>query len=491
MSFMADPAINTTVVGTCPYTCSKELWFSFPPKVSDLDEICTDMNRTGPLCGKCAANYGPPVYSYSLNCVECQSDRLLLNIFTFIAVAFVPLTVFYILVMCCRLSVTSPSMTDYVFINQIVSSPTALRICHSELSVLGFHHFYEKVAYFLGFSIVGVWNLDFFRAVYKPFCLHPDMTTMQAIALDYAVAFYPLCLIVVTYFLVALHDRFVCVVVFCKPCTWCFARIRREWNIRSSLISAFATFLVLSYVKILNVSCDLLIPSSVFDANSTLMPKMYLYYDGAIEYFGNEHMPYGVLAIIVFILFNFLPLVLHLLYPCRCFQSCLNRCRLQSQTLRIFMDTFQGCYRHEPRDCRYFAALYLALRIASLLIFSSTTATKFTAYLFSVIMIPFAILLFVIQPYKSSVFNNISGTLFLLLSIVCSSLATADFTRYYPSIINLITSVAGLMIEFYGFCLLLYKLLPQRLITRLKSCVQKWRTRNGAPDETEGLLPRH
>ena len=169
MSFIADPTINTTVVGSCPYTCYHIRWFSFPPNVSDLDEICTDMNRTGPLCGKCAANYGPSVYSYSLNCVECQSEGLLSNTLFYIAVAFLPLTVFYILVMCCRLSVTSPSMTAYVFISQAISLPSALQFGHNEVYMFGFHNFYEKASYFLGFSIVGIWNLDFFRAVYKPF----------------------------------------------------------------------------------------------------------------------------------------------------------------------------------------------------------------------------------------------------------------------------------------------------------------------------------
>lgn len=29
-----------------------------------------------------------------------------------------------------------------------------------------------------------IWNLDFFRGVYKPFCLHPDLSMLQVICLD-------------------------------------------------------------------------------------------------------------------------------------------------------------------------------------------------------------------------------------------------------------------------------------------------------------------
>ena len=312
---------------------------------------------------------------------------------------------------------------------------------------------------------------------------------MQTIALDYAVAVYPLGLIVITYFLVKLHDRFICFVVFCKPCTWCFARIRREWNIRSSLISAFATFLVLSYVKILNVSCVLLIPSLVYNVNGTLMPKMYLYYDGAMEYFGSEHLPYAILAIIVFAVFNFAPLILLLLYPCRCFQSFLNHCHLQSQTLRIFMDSFQGCYRHKPRDCRYFAAFYLALRIAILLM-GSITRTGFAIFLVAITTIPFAILLYVVRPYRCSVYNNINGTLVILLSIGCFSAVTTDFSGSYSSLVRLVRNLAVILLQSYAGCLLMYKCIPRRLTTKLKCWVHKWRTQDGLPDETESLLHR-
>ena len=51
-----------------------------------------------------------------------------------------------------------------------------------------------------------MWNLDFFRALYTPFCLHPETTTLQILALDYVVAVYPLVLLVVVYLFVKLHD---------------------------------------------------------------------------------------------------------------------------------------------------------------------------------------------------------------------------------------------------------------------------------------------
>ena len=79
--------------------------------------------------------------------------------------------------------------------------------------------------------------------------------------------------------------------------------------------------------------------------------------------FGKEHLPYAFFALVTDIILVILPLVLMLLYPCRCFQKILNRLGLNSQALRVFMDAFQGCYKLEPYDVRYFSAYYLLLRV--------------------------------------------------------------------------------------------------------------------------------
>ena len=86
---------------------------------------------------------------------------------------------------------------------------------------------------------------------YTPFCLHPHTNTLLVLALDYIIAVYPLLLIALSYLLVLLYDRNVrFIVCLWKPFVPLFIRFRRQWNIKSSLVDAFATFLLLSYVKI-------------------------------------------------------------------------------------------------------------------------------------------------------------------------------------------------------------------------------------------------
>ena len=78
--------------------------------------------------------------------------------------------------------------------------------------------------------------------------------------LDYALAMYPLLLIFLTYILFKLYERFEVVRIFFKPVVWLFTRLNYRWNASSSLIEAFATFLLLSYVKVINTSFDTLMP---------------------------------------------------------------------------------------------------------------------------------------------------------------------------------------------------------------------------------------
>ena len=97
-----------------------------------------------------------------------------------------------------------------------------------------------------------------------------------------------------------------------------------------------------------------------------------------------EHLPYGILARVMLSVFNILPTLLLLLYPCGCFQKCLTCCGIKSVTLHTFMDALQGCYRYQPRDCRYFAGIYLChcvriLFLATLAIASDTAFLSMAA----------------------------------------------------------------------------------------------------------------
>ena len=103
-------------------------------------------------------------------------------------------------------------MNVFIFISQIISSPSVMMLMNT------FTHFTEEHPADRGIHVMnsleilatafGIWNLDFFRMLYKPYCLHPNLSIIQVMCLDYAVATYPLLMIVSTYMFFELYERF-------------------------------------------------------------------------------------------------------------------------------------------------------------------------------------------------------------------------------------------------------------------------------------------
>ena len=409
-----------TVVGACFYNCVRNndlkdvIYHPMPNIVENLTQyMCGYFNRDGQLCGECKTNYSPPVYSYDLHCTMCTDDQY--NWMKYVAIAFAPLTIFLVLVLCCRISATSPQLYAFVTYSQALSYPANVRLVLFLVNKKSYPCGSIVVRILL--AIYGFWNLDFFRTLIPhKICL--KVNTLQALALEYGIAFYPLALIIVTYVLIELHDHnFRLMVWVWKPFHRCFARFRQQWDIRTSIIDAFATFLLLSNIKFLSVSLDLLTPTHVYNMNESVV-GMYLYYDASIEYFGKKHLPYAILAVFVVLTFILFPLMLLLLYPMRCFQRCLGLCGVRWHALHVFVDAFQGCYKdgtNGTRDCRYFAGVYYVMRLLLCILFALTRNVAFYAVALFV-LIGVAMLLVVIQPYKTEfAAYNVVDTIFVLV----------------------------------------------------------------------------
>ena len=262
-------------------------------------------------------------------------------------------------------------------------------------------------------TLCSIWNLDFFRSLYPPFCLHPTISALHVLLLDYLVAVYPLILILITYSLVKLHDRYTLVVWFCKPLYICFHKFRKEWDIKTSLVGTFATFYLLSYVKIINVTADILTPTYYYDIEGE-RSELYFYYNASIPYFGEEHLPYAAFAVIFCFLFNVCPLLLLCLYPCTCFHKCLNKTGCRCHTLHVFMDALLESFSHKPRERRYFGAVYLPLRITHVVLLGLDNIYTYVSGACSVLL-GFILLFTLFQPHKKKLHNHIN---LLLISSV-------------------------------------------------------------------------
>ena len=204
---------NQLLVGSCQYTCEREkngyffdIIVDSSPKLNEM--MCSRYKRQGQLCGSCIVGFSPPVYSYSLSCVNCTTS----NWAKYTAVSLLPVTAFYFIAITFRLSVTSPKLSGYILCLQILLIPSNMRLLASDIAHRGKSGFV-----FYGMEVYSIWNLDFLRLVYDPFCLQPHTNTLQVLALDYVIAVYPLLLIALSYLLVLLYDHNVRLIVSGNP----------------------------------------------------------------------------------------------------------------------------------------------------------------------------------------------------------------------------------------------------------------------------------
>ena len=368
---------NTTqhrdILGGCLLTTNiKEFthFFPLPCNVSELNQfMCADTNRDGQLCGRCREGFAPPVYSYSLNCVNC-SEYGYQNWLKYTAIAFGPLTLFSVAIIAFHISATSTYLHGYILFCQLLSLPSLLRLIVNHYSYNNNQH--TKWFTNVYTSIIGIWNLDFFRQMYKPFCLHPQMTVIQSLALDYLIALYPLLLVAITYWLVSLYGRNCTAVVYLwRPLRKILRPISHDLDIKSTLIESFSTLYLLSVVKIQSVSLDLLLPTPLYYADGEQSSHYYVYLAGDTPYFSlNGHLPYALLALVLSVALVVIPTLLLFLYPCQCCQQILNKVNCNSPVLRTYMDVFQGHYKDgtdNSKDFRYFAGIFLVVRVVAII----------------------------------------------------------------------------------------------------------------------------
>ena len=401
---------NTLLSGICPFSDLGGLQSTYvllPNDTSELNEfMCGKMNRNGRLCHKCKPGYGPAVLSYEGKCLKCFGSPN--GVLLYLLLACLPTTMLFLITIFFQVRIITASMSAIVFYIQCFYF-SAARLPQLSLGSPGISH-----AVNLAFiTFCGFWNLDFFRFIIPPFCISDRLTNLHVLTMEYLVAFSPLFLTALTYAVIQLHARDCRVLVYLwRRFSVCFAPLARryQWNPIESLVHVFVTFLLLSYCKCLFVSYNLLMPSQLYNSTGAVVGPTVLYYDTSVRFFSREHLPFALLAIVVLLTFNILPLLVVVLYPTRVFQKCLHSSRIRWHAVHAFADAFNGCYKDGTNgtwDYRYFAGFYLLLRILTLIrLMGDQHIESWTAI---------ALLLFALcRPYKKNLFNILDSIWMLL-----------------------------------------------------------------------------
>ena len=198
------------------------------------------------------------------------------------------------------------------------------------------------------------------------------------------------------------------------------------------MIDSFATFFLLSYVKILSTSIDMLLATHVHTLHSN-EPKYRLCYAGNIEFLHGDHIPFAALAISTVIVFIIVPTLVLMCYPFQCFQKCLSYYQIRLHCLRTFVDSFQGCYKDgtEPGtyDLRWLSSYGLVLRFCIGILFALTLSSMYFIYVV-ILLSSMIIILINFQPYKNTVahYTIIDASFLILLSLFFTNISGNNIT---------------------------------------------------------------
>ena len=418
------------------YNITNALEVLLPKDISRLnDYMCAPLNRKGYMCSRCIEGFGPSmISSYMGNniCYDCRWYGITL----YLSLEFVPLTVFYLLIIVFRIRITSAPMISFIMYSQLMiiafqsSADSDAPLNKVKFSEKGTLRSMSKV--FLTFY--GVFNLEFFYYVVNPFCVSSHLTSIHLSLLGYVSGFYPFLLTALTWVSIELHDcDFRPIVILWKPFRRFLVRLRRGWDTKSDITDVFASFFVLSYTKIMYQTLLTLSADKVNNYSLTFEHVPHSSYilnaDSSITVGSTKFICIAIFTVLIFCVFNIFPVLLLVLGPFQWFRSALSKCRLNTIAINHFIEKFHHSYRDGldgGKDMRSFSGLHLLLRfmiIAPVLLLRSIFRLE-VWFLRGIILSITALLVVLCRPYKKLYTNVLDAVLLFYLATFCHLLSS-------------------------------------------------------------------
>ena len=447
---------------------SNKFYYPLPSNATDLNEaVCGPLNSKGILCSECRDGFATSQIAFPV-CVECPNSGWL----KYLAVEFLPTAIFLFAIVIFGVNVTSGPINAFIYFSQASTAYAGIAFGELFLKEQGALTYSVKPVGVIG-SFYAIWNLEFFDDLIPAFCLAEHLSHLEGIVLLYVIAVFPLFLVVVLYVCIQLHAHNFRPLVWCwKPFHKCFVYCKRSIHPETSVIDAFTTVTLLSYVKFLNITNCLLLFGPLYNGSGEKISTV-VRFQATIPFFHGRHLAFALPAILVFLTFICIPPAVLFLYQYAFFQRCLTRCRLNTLALRTFVEKFQGPYKHGANgtvDYRWFAGLYFILRI---IVFFFSFGDVTTYIVGSAILYLFTVVLFaLLQPYKKRIYNFVDSIIFAILSTVYILLIVHPgfiFLTGHPS--TVIFVLTDLLYSLPLLYLIVY--IVSWLVDRRTGCVQK------------------
>ena len=449
-----------------------------PTNIDEVDKkLCGHVSRRGALCGECIEDYAVAVNSRNYKCVPCNNNSTSPGEFVkflcaYVTLTYLPIMVFFILIISFDIKLASSAAAGFVLYAQIVSTGNFL---------------YPQAPYWapqvirnVQMTIYGIFNLESFAFLMDPFCLNPNFTTLHVLCLDYAIALFPLVMIVIIYL------PYKCKLLCCK--CHCGRGQGTEIDIdpdpdsttsvrsisasqrpccnkppKSTLIHAFTAFMLLSYTKFGLASMKTVFITELFNSQGkTKSHRIFL--AGHLSFSDRQFLfPFGILAILVLVFIVFLP-PLFLLGPIQFIDWLADKPKFgfirrfwPSITIHTFLDTFQG---YKPNR-RFFAGLHLLFRLVLFLTFSFTPdlLSQYTIQL--IVILVFFTLISLLRPYAKEYYNHLDTLLFLNLGVL-NAITIYVSERHYTRGIYTLECILLFLPLVYMICYIICKKVRKR-----------------------------
>ena len=461
---------------------------NIPNDIEQLnDGICGPVHRTGDLCGECLPGYAVAINSANFECIPCNisnTQGFVKDLFAYVGLTYIPIFVLFLMIIFFNFKLASSATMGFILYAQMVGSgifslyPAICTDCPKRKVQTAYE------------TIYGIFNLNSLASLMHPFCLSENFGTLDVICLEYAIAGFPLVMIILVSLILRCTSRFQC------------RKAGSSNNVhaapKNTLLHAFISFVLLSYTKFSLASIRTIVVSDLFDQTGETKQKRIFYAGHLMLSDSGFVIPYGILAIFILILVIVCPLLfllgpllinwlmdqqgfgwLHKVWP--------------SIKIHTYLDTFQGYYKCNRR---IFSATYFVFRIVIFFSYSFTT-TSIQAYVIqqtavSVLIVTIA----VFRPYKKEYYNNVDMLLFLNLAILNAlgiyiSVNSANYFSYHVYALQCILVWLPLV---YIICYAVWNRLKKRQIyQKVKRKIQmvnfaRSKPNDGISEERQELL---
>ena len=410
---------------TCPFSYCKSTNYNTALN-SNSSTLC--QNRVGTLCGDCAPGYGISISGYE--CVNCNGSHYTAWI-VYVTTTYMPITIVFVILLVLNMNLAVGPVHSFIFYCQIFPAI----IFNNNYS--GYYNRIILVINDIYRSIINIMSLKFDLQFSTDYCLSPTMTVMDYYLLQYLAALYPLLIMVTILSVIRYCPGCIPIKYFWRSIRRCVMAIRRRTSMQQTVIHGFITFLLLTYTNFVNISFQILAYAAFEDKTGHQPTLKVPFRQGTMTYFGQNHLPYALAALMFLLIFGILPPLLLIMYPA--VLSTIGHFGWDDSSTVHTMQRWIPVYKLVPvfdafwsafkPNCKVFAGLYFVYRF---LAFSSFSFVPLVYQIYFGLSILFAVILFLhafMQPYIEQTHNRADFVMFLLLCIINSFYAYSEFLR--------------------------------------------------------------